>query len=232
MNKLEQIMAHSREWAGCTRCGMSRPACFPGRQLEPFYGAGNPQARLFIVLDAPTPSQRHACDAFAGREGRLLQETLSRLGVSPGEVFISFLSSCTPYEADGSVGAVSSEAIAACKARLFEQLRIVDPCFVLILGARALKALVPAKVTLAALQKDVRLPSVLVSIPGVYATALEYPAIATWPPGQVTAKFSSGSDAPPTQFWMRVRKAVLLADAYAEAYGLGPPPEARRETRL
>jgi uracil-DNA glycosylase family 4 len=118
-----------RELNSLTRDLQSCEAC-PRGSLVPVLGSGHPQADIFLVKLAPRPSEIEEGVAFYGRAGNALMKSLKRLGIDPLAVYGTLLAKCPV--ADPSL------ADPGCVARVIEELAIVAPKIVVVMGEDAL----------------------------------------------------------------------------------------------
>jgi uracil-DNA glycosylase len=112
----------SRELQACEHC--------PRGQLMPVLGSGHPQAEIFMVKYAARPSEVEEGVAFYGRSGNALMKSLKRLGIDPLAVYGTLCVKCPvldPVMADPS-----------CVARVADELAIVAPKLVVVMGHEAL----------------------------------------------------------------------------------------------
>jgi uracil-DNA glycosylase family 4 len=96
----------------------------------PVLGSGHPQADIFMVKHAPRPSEIEEGVAFYGRTGTALMKSLRRLDIDPLAVYGTVCVKCPvldPVMADP-----------ACVHRLVEELTIVSPKIVVVMGHEAL----------------------------------------------------------------------------------------------
>src|SRR6185312_6567884 len=121
-----------RELNSLTRELQSCPHC-PRGNLMPVLGSGHPQADVFLLKYAPVPSEIEEGVAFYGRSGSALMKSLKRLGIDPLAVYGTLCVKCPV--ADPSL------ADPACLARIVEELAIVAPRIVVVMGDDALDAL-------------------------------------------------------------------------------------------
>ncbi len=121
-----------RELNQFTRDLQSCPAC-PRGNLMPVLGSGHPQADVFLLKYAPAPSEIEEGVAFYGRSGSALMKSLRRLDIDPLAVYGTLCVKCP----------VADTALAApeCVARLVEELAIVQPRIVVVMGPEALETL-------------------------------------------------------------------------------------------
>jgi uracil-DNA glycosylase len=112
----------SREVQSCPHC--------PRGQLMPVLGSGHPQAEIFLIKHAARPAEVEEGVAFYGRTGNALMKSLKRLNIDPLAVYGTLCVKCPvldPVMADP-----------ACIARLAEELLIVSPKIVVVMGHEAL----------------------------------------------------------------------------------------------
>lgn len=121
-----------RELNSLTRDLQSCPHC-PRGHLMPVLGSGHPQADIMLLKHSPLPSEVEEGVAFYGRSGSALMKSFKRLSIDPLTVYGTLCVKC-PL-ADPSL------ADPACIARVIEELAIVQPRIVVIMGPDALTAL-------------------------------------------------------------------------------------------
>lgn len=118
-----------RELNSLARDLQSCPHC-PRGQLMPVLGSGHPQADIFLIKYAPRPSEVEEGVAFYGRTGNALMKSLKRLGIDPLAVYGTLCIKC-PVPDPGL-------ADPACIARVTEELAIVRPKILVVMGEDAL----------------------------------------------------------------------------------------------
>jgi uracil-DNA glycosylase family 4 len=128
-----------RELNTLTRELQSCPHC-PRGNLMPVLGSGHPQADVFLLKYAPVPSEVEEGVAFYGRSGTALMKSLKRLSIDPLAVYGTLCVKCPV--ADPSL------ADPACVARIVEEIAIVAPRIVVVMGDEALAVLNDADVPL------------------------------------------------------------------------------------
>jgi uracil-DNA glycosylase family 4 len=108
------------------------PHC-PRGNLMPVLGSGHPQADIFMLKHSARPSEVEEGVAFYGRTGNALMKSLKRLSIDPLAVYGTLCVKCP----------VPDPAMAdpACIARVAEEIAIVQPKIVVVMGADALGAL-------------------------------------------------------------------------------------------
>lgn len=132
LSELHEVMVR------CTRCDLflSRTQVVPG--------AGDPEAQLLFVGEAPGANEDLNGVPFVGASGRLLDAMLAGAGIQRSVVFIANVVRCRPPKNRNP----RTREIRACAGWLAEQIRLIQPRLVVTLGRFALQHFVPdAKVT-------------------------------------------------------------------------------------
>ena len=119
---IRELNAFARRLTECPHC--------PRGQLMPVLGSGHPQADVFMVKHSARPSEVEEGVAFYGRTGNALMKSLKRLGIDPLAVYGTLCVKCP----------VGDPAMAdpACVARLTEELAIVQPKMLVVMGEDAM----------------------------------------------------------------------------------------------
>ena len=105
----------------------------PRGELMPVLGSGHPQADIFLLKFAPVPSEIEEGVAFYGRAGGALMKSFKRLGIDPLAVYGTVFVKCPVHDTDDSAP--------ACRARVLEELTIVQPRIVVVIGEEGLEEL-------------------------------------------------------------------------------------------
>jgi DNA polymerase len=127
----EQLVALFKEVSTCTKCPLHET------RAKTVFGAGNADAELMFVGEAPGAEEDRQGLPFVGRAGQLLNQLLEEIGLSREQVFIAnVLKSRPPGNRDPQ-----PLEIEACKPYLFEQVRLIEPKVVCTLGNFATKLL-------------------------------------------------------------------------------------------
>jgi uracil-DNA glycosylase family 4 len=122
IRELNQLTHRLQE---CSHC--------PRGNLMPVLGSGHPQADIFLLKFAPTASEIEEGVAFYGRAGNALRKSFKRLNIDPLVVYGTLCVKCP----------VSDPSLAGgeCIERIVEELAIVQPRIVVVMGERALDTL-------------------------------------------------------------------------------------------
>jgi uracil-DNA glycosylase family 4 len=119
---IRELNAFSREVQACSHC--------PRGSLMPVLGSGHPQADVFLIKHSARPSEVEEGVAFYGRAGNALMKSLKRLSIDPLAVYGTL---CVKYPVPDPV-----MADPGCVGRLIEELEIVSPKMVVVMGPDAL----------------------------------------------------------------------------------------------
>jgi uracil-DNA glycosylase family 4 len=122
---IRELNLLTRDIQACDRC--------PRGSLMPVLGSGHPQADICMVKYAPRPSEIEEGVAFYGRAGGALMKSLRRLQIDPLAVYGTLFVKCP----------VADTALAdpGCLARVAEEIAIVQPKIIVLMGEDALEAL-------------------------------------------------------------------------------------------
>src|SRR5687768_13955513 len=131
---IRELNHFTRDLQACDRC--------PRGSLMPVLGSGHPQADVMLLKYAPTPAEIEEGVAFYGRAGTALMKSLKRLDIDPLAVYGTLCVKCP----------VADTALAApeCITRLVEEITIVQPRLVVVMGPEALEVLNDLQLPLAA----------------------------------------------------------------------------------
>src|SRR3954468_9976412 len=117
---------------GCTRC----PELVATR-TQVVFGAGNADADLMFVGEAPGANEDRMGLPFVGQAGKLLDQLLNEVGLQRADVFVANVLKCRP---PGNRDPHPIE-IENCQEYLWRQLELIEPRVVCTLGNFATKLL-------------------------------------------------------------------------------------------
>jgi uracil-DNA glycosylase family 4 len=130
---IRELNTLTRELQGCTLC--------PRGNVMPILGSGHPQADMFLLKYAPTTAEAQEGVAFYGRAGNALIKAFRRLQIDPLAVYGTLCVKCPVPDTD--------LADPACIARVVDELAIVSPRIVVVMGEDARRTLADLDVPLA-----------------------------------------------------------------------------------
>lgn len=127
----EELEAFRRQICECTQCAL-------GHSRQQFvFGAGDPQAGIMFIGEAPGADEDRQGEPFVGTAGQLLTKIIEAMGLTREQVFICNLLKCRPPNNRDP----QAEEIAACEPYLKRQIEIVRPKIICALGRFAAQAL-------------------------------------------------------------------------------------------
>jgi uracil-DNA glycosylase len=114
-----------RELSQCVDC--------PRGNVMPVQGSGHPQADILMLKGSATASEIEEGVAFYGRAGNALMKSFKRLAIDPIVVFGTLCSKCPLTD--------PTQASEGCIARVAEEIAIVQPSMIVVMGEEALRTL-------------------------------------------------------------------------------------------
>jgi uracil-DNA glycosylase len=127
----ERLVELYREVASCARCPLAET------RTKVVFGAGNADADLMFVGEAPGAEEDRQGLPFVGRAGQLLGELLGEIGLTREDVFIANVLKSRP---PGNRDPLPLE-IEACQPYLWRQVALIEPRVIATLGNFATKLL-------------------------------------------------------------------------------------------
>jgi uracil-DNA glycosylase len=128
----EELKALLGEARDCTRCPQ-----LASTRTTVVFGAGNADADLMFVGEAPGANEDKQGLPFVGQAGRLLDQLLSEIGLARADVFIANVLKCRP---PGNRDPLPAE-IENCKGYLHTQVDLIQPRVICTLGNFSTKLL-------------------------------------------------------------------------------------------
>ncbi len=126
---LKEVFEQAR---GCVRC-----AELAATRKSVVFGAGNADAELMFVGEAPGASEDEQGLPFVGQAGKLLEKLLAEIGMERSQVFIGNTLKCRP---PGNRDPQPVE-IENCKEYLYRQVELIQPNVICTLGNFSTKLL-------------------------------------------------------------------------------------------
>ena len=127
----------------CTACDLH------AKRQHPVFGGGSHEPTLMIVGDIPRLADEQEKQPFAGEAGELLNNMLNYLGVSPDAIYYTNLLKCrTPLD-----GSPQPNQAASCLAYLKQQIKLLQPPLVLLLGRSTAQQVLGQDQTMAQLRQ-------------------------------------------------------------------------------
>jgi uracil-DNA glycosylase family 4 len=128
----EELKAVWEQASTCTNCPQ-----LAATRRHVVFGAGNADADLMFVGEAPGAREDETGLPFVGQAGKLLDQLLGEIGLERGDVFIANVLKCRPPQNRDPL----PQEIDACQGYLLRQLELIQPRVVCTLGNFATKLL-------------------------------------------------------------------------------------------
>jgi DNA polymerase len=125
MRELDKLADRIR---ACEKCGL----CKTRNNVVP--GEGPSDAKLFFIGEAPGRNEDETGRPFIGQSGRLLTILLREAGIDRKNVFITSILKCRPPNNRKPRG----DEIESCKPYLLQQINIIKPKAIVLLGLTAI----------------------------------------------------------------------------------------------
>lgn len=124
VSKVAQLSAIHTEIYHCTKCALHE-----GR-TRTVPGAGNPDAEIMFIGEAPGYNEDKQGLPFVGKSGKYLEELLATINLTRDDVFIANIIKCRPPD---NADPLESQ-IEACKPYIQAQIEALDPLLIVTLG--------------------------------------------------------------------------------------------------
>lgn len=127
--QLKDVYAQVRDCVRCRELAATRQ--------NVVFGAGNADAELMFIGEAPGASEDEQGLPFVGRAGKLLETLLGEIGLSRADVFIANTLKCRPPgNRDPQPGEIEN-----CREYLYRQVELIEPTVICSLGNFSTKLL-------------------------------------------------------------------------------------------
>jgi uracil-DNA glycosylase len=115
----------------CVRCPLHQT------RTTVVFGAGNADADLMFVGEAPGANEDRLGLPFVGQAGKLLDKLLVEIGLERGDVFVANVLKCRPPDNRDPL----PNEISACRDYLHRQIELIEPTVICTLGNFSTKLL-------------------------------------------------------------------------------------------
>jgi len=121
---------------GCTKCPLHES------RTNIVIDRGNPKSHILVIGEAPGENEDLQGKAFVGRAGQLLDKIMAAIGLDTNQdMLIINIAKCRPPNNRAPLDV----EVKACRPYLERQIELVKPKIILLLGATALKHMIPEK---------------------------------------------------------------------------------------
>lgn len=125
-DKLEEIEDIVKK---CSKCGLC------ANRTNSVFGVGNPDAKVMFIGEGPGADEDAEGEPFVGKAGKLMNQAFIGLGISREKIYIANVVKCRP---PNNRTPLKEEAV-ACLDYLRNQVMIIKPRIIVLLGNTALK---------------------------------------------------------------------------------------------
>jgi len=129
----------------CTKCELSKT------RTKVVFGAGNRNADLLFVGEAPGKNEDLQGIPFVGQAGQLLDKILAAIQLERKEVYIANILKCRPPQNRTP----HTDEIASCEPYLMNQIDLIKPALIVCLGLTAAKTLLRVDCTLRQMREKI-----------------------------------------------------------------------------
>src|SRR6516164_3800587 len=132
LQEAERLEALATQIRTCVQCPLhaTRTKAVPGE--------GSPSARVMLIGEAPGREEDQRGQPFVGAAGRFLDEVLASSGVDRRVLFITNTVKCRP---ENNRTPRKREVDTCTSLYLFEQIELINPALIMLLGSVATKKL-------------------------------------------------------------------------------------------
>jgi DNA polymerase len=131
-----QTLVEVRQLLGdCQRCDLA------ATRTKLVFGAGNAQARILFIGEAPGADEDRRGEPFAGEAGAVLTRIIEAMGLKREQVYITNLLKCRPP----SNRHPHKDEIEQCGPFLAQQVRVIGPELIVALGTSAAQTLLQSR---------------------------------------------------------------------------------------
>ena len=115
------------------------------------FGKGNKNSNILIIGEAPGKEEDLTAEPFVGRAGKLLTEILLSIKLTRDDVYITNTVKCRPPENRNP----SSDEIESCASYLDQQINLISPKVIILLGKIAAERILNSSEPMASLRKKI-----------------------------------------------------------------------------
>ncbi len=141
-NAAERMRRLAEKAATCTACKLAET------RTRVVFGSGNPEADIVFIGEAPGRDEDAQGEPFVGKAGKLLDKMLAAMGLDRSRVYIMNTIKCRPP----SNRDPEADEVAACHPWFAQQLDILSPKVICLLGRVAAQKVLQTDAPLKALR--------------------------------------------------------------------------------
>ncbi len=138
------LAALAEQVAGCRQCKLCTT------RAQTVFASGDPRARLMVIGEGPGAEEDRQGLPFVGAAGELLNKILAAIGLARDQVYVANIVKCRP---PGNRDPEADE-VRACRGYLEQQIDLVQPEVLVVLGRVAAQVLLGTDASLSRLRGD------------------------------------------------------------------------------
>jgi len=131
VSKIAELNRKMLESSRCCHLAEARTNIVPGE--------GDPNTRIMFIGEGPGKNEDLQGRPFVGQAGQLLEQLLGEIGLSRNQVYIANVLKCRPPNNRDPL----PQEVEACWPWLRQQIEIIDPVLIVLLGRFAMERFLP-----------------------------------------------------------------------------------------
>lgn len=116
---------------GCTKCKLCQ------HRTKIVFGVGNKNADIMMIGEGPGADEDAQGEPFVGKAGKLMNEAFRGTGINRNNIYITNVVKCRPPQNRDP----EKDEIESCKQYLENQIQIIKPKLIVLLGKIALQSI-------------------------------------------------------------------------------------------
>ena len=116
---------------GCTKCKLCQ------HRTKIVFGVGNKNADIMMIGEGPGADEDAQGEPFVGKAGKLMNEAFRGIGINRDNLYITNVVKCRPPQNRDP----EKDEIESCKQYLENQIQIIKPKLIVLLGKIALQSI-------------------------------------------------------------------------------------------
>lgn len=145
IDKAARLAELEEKYSTCEKCPLHE------NRIKFVYASGDPDAKAMLIGEAPGEQENLIGKPFVGKAGELLDRMLTAIELKREQIYIANIVKCRP---PGNRNPETAERL-ACMPYLLEQIRIVKPRVIIMMGLVAAQTLLATNESMGALRLKV-----------------------------------------------------------------------------
>ena len=128
---IETLEELEKNCNGCTKCKLCQ------HRTKIVFGVGNKNADIMMIGEGPGADEDAQGEPFVGKAGKLMNEAFRGIGINRDNLYITNVVKCRPPQNRDP----EKDEIESCKQYLENQIQIIKPKLIVLLGKIALQSI-------------------------------------------------------------------------------------------